>query len=98
VHEPPHARSAASGDHIARSLDVHRAHLDLRGAVAVERRDVDDRLGAVDRAGERRGVTDVGPFGPHLMTSGLERPHKMTGDEPAAAAGDEDAHSRDSRA
>ena len=95
MHEPPHAGGPAGGDHVPRSLDVHRAHLDLRGAVAVERGDVKDRLRAVDGAGQRAGVADVGPLGPHVVTGSLERRDEMAGHEAAAAAGDEDSHSRD---
>src|SRR5262249_54826228 len=89
--QPLDALGAARVDHVPGALDVHHLELGGGGGEAVQRRSVDDRVAAADRATEPAGVERVDPAVAKLMPGPAGLARNVPADE-AACAGDVDPH------
>src|SRR5262249_54856482 len=83
---------AARLDHVPRPVDVDAVQLGRRRGVAVERRDVHDRVAAEDRTPETFPVEQVDPLRPDNVPGGTKLARDVPADQ-AASPRDVEVHS-----
>jgi len=92
VHDPGRPGPSGRLDHVRRATDVDGLELGGGAVEAVERRDVADRVAAVDRAQERVRVAHVGPAVVHVVAGLAEGARDVPAHEAASSPRDVDAH------